>query len=112
MAWGTASKATKALNANLALERDREKPYRFLLFEDKREIEPSAITITVQGPFETLSNKKIIDQIYSFVDMKDLKPGVYARHAYINIPVGLIMTHAVPQVFTIKIEENLYAFSN
>jgi hypothetical protein len=75
-------------------------------------IKPSKITITVKGPFETLSNKKIIDQIYSFIDMKDLKPGVYARHAYINIPVGLIMTHAAPQVFTVKIKENLYASCN
>jgi hypothetical protein len=67
-------------------------------------IEPSGITIKVKGPFETLSNKKIMDQIYSFIDIKDLKSGVYARHAYINIPVDLIMTDAVPQVFTVKIE--------
>ena len=45
-----------------------------------------------------------MDQIYSFIDMKDLTPGVYARHAYINIPVDLIMTNADPQVFTVKIE--------
>jgi YbbR domain-containing protein len=67
-------------------------------------IEPSEITIQVKGPFETLNNKKIMGQIYSFIDLKDLKPGVYARHAYINIPVDLIMTDADPQVFTIKIE--------
>ena len=67
-------------------------------------IEPSDITIKVKGPFATLSNKKIMDQIYSFIDIKDLKHGVYDRHAYINIPVGLIMTDAIPQVFTIKIE--------
>lgn len=70
----------------------------------KVKIEPSEITIQVKGPFETLSNKKITDQIYSFIDLKNLKPGVYARHAYINIPVGLMMTDAVPQVFTVKIE--------
>jgi YbbR domain-containing protein len=67
-------------------------------------IEPPEISIQVKGPFETLSNKKIIDQIYSFIDLKDLKTGVYARHAYINIPVDLIMTNAAPQVFTVKIE--------
>jgi len=70
----------------------------------KVNIEPSEITIQIKGPFETLSNKKIIDQIYSFIDMKGLMPGVYARHAYINIPVGLMMTNASPQVFTIEIE--------
>ncbi len=67
-------------------------------------IEPSQITIIVKGPFDILGNKEIMDQIYSFIDMKDLKPGVYARHAYINIPVDLIMTNADPQVFTVKIE--------
>jgi len=70
----------------------------------KVNIEPSEISIQVKGPFETLSNKEITDQIYSFIDLKGLKPGVYARHAYINIPVDLIMTDAVPQVFTVKIE--------
>lgn len=67
-------------------------------------IEPSKITIRVKGPFETLSNKEIMNQIYSFIDLKGLTPGVYARHAYINIPVDLMMTDAVPQVFTVKIE--------
>ena len=67
-------------------------------------IEPSQITIRVKGPFETLGNKEIMGQIYSFIDLKGLKPGVYARHAYINIPVDLMMTNAVTQVFTIKIE--------
>jgi len=67
-------------------------------------IEPSKITIIVKGPFKALNNKTIMDQIYSFIDMKDLTPGVYARHAYINIPVDLIMTNADPQVFTVKIE--------
>jgi len=67
-------------------------------------IEPSKITINIKGPFETLNNKEITDQIYSFIDLKGLSPGMYARHAYINIPWDLIMTDAVPQVFTIKIE--------
>jgi len=67
-------------------------------------IEPSEITIRIKGPFETLGNKEITNQIYSFIDLKGLKPGIYARHAYINVPVDLIMTDAAPQVFTIKIE--------
>ncbi len=67
-------------------------------------IEPSQISVKIKGPFETLSNKNVLDRIYSFIDLKGLKPGVYARHAYVNIPVGLMMTEAVPQVFTVKIE--------
>lgn len=67
-------------------------------------IEPSYITIRVKGPFETLNNMEIMGQIHSFIDLKDLKPGVYARHAYIDIPVDLVMTDAIPHVFTVKIE--------
>lgn len=67
-------------------------------------IEPSEITIQIKGPFEALNNKEITKQIYSFIDLKGLKPGIYARHAYINIPVNLMMTEAAPQVFTVKIE--------
>ncbi len=70
----------------------------------KVSIEPSEITIQVKGPFETLSNKLVMDQIYSFIDLKGIAPGVYARHAYINIPADLMMTFADPQVFTVKIE--------
>ena len=67
-------------------------------------IEPPQINVRIKGPFETLSNKNVLDEIYSFIDLKGLKPGVYARHAYVNIPVDLMMTEAVPQVFTVTIE--------
>jgi len=79
-------------------------PIKILNCPYSADIEPDKITIQIKGPFETLNNTVIIDQIHSFIDVKNLKPGVYARHAYINIPVELIMTSAVPQVFTIKIE--------
>ncbi len=67
-------------------------------------IEPPEISIQVKGPFETIENKKTLNKIYSFIDLKNLAPGVYVRHATLNIPVDLIMTDASPQVFTIKIE--------
>lgn len=70
-------------------------------------IEPSTITIEVKGPFETLGNKDMMDQIYSFVDIGDLKPGVYARHVMINVPVDLMMTRALPQIFTITVTDRL-----
>ncbi len=67
-------------------------------------IEPAVITIEIKGPQETLANKAVTDKIYAFMDLENLKPGVYARNAYIDIPVGLVMTQASPQVFTVKIE--------
>jgi hypothetical protein len=79
-------------------------PIQVLNAVSKVTIEPAVITLEIRGPFQTLGNRTILDQIYAFMDLKDLKAGVYARHAYINIPVGLIMTGATPQVFTVKIE--------
>ena len=68
------------------------------------QLEPSRISIKIRGPYDTMGKKDIIDQIHAFVDLKDLKPGIYARHAYINVPVGLMMTGAHPRVFTVKID--------
>ncbi len=67
-------------------------------------IEPPRITIKVKGPFESLENRDILNYIHSFIDLKELDAGIYARHATIDIPVGLVMTDAVPRVFTVKIE--------
>lgn len=68
------------------------------------QIEPPRLTIEVKGPFESLGDKDVLSRIYSFIDLKGLTPGVYARHAYIDIPVGLVMTDVSPQVFTVTIE--------
>ncbi|PIE61333.1 MAG: hypothetical protein CSA29_03765 [Desulfobacterales bacterium] len=66
-------------------------------------IEPSRIDIEIKGPENILANNTILDQIVVFMDLKGLKPGVYARHAYIHLPVELVLTKAVPQVFTVTI---------
>lgn len=67
-------------------------------------IEPAAITISVKGPFAAMGNRNMLDQIFAFIDLEGLSPGVYARNARINIPVGLVMTQADPRVFTVTIE--------
>lgn len=67
-------------------------------------IEPASISIEIRGPQETLGNKAVTADIHAFMDLKGLGPGVYARHAYINIPVDLVMTNATPRVFTVTIE--------
>ncbi len=70
----------------------------------KVSIEPSTISIDLKGPHEKLNNTTLTNKIYVFMDLEGLKPGVYARHAYIDIPVELVMTNASPRVFTVKIE--------
>ncbi len=67
-------------------------------------IEPPAVTIVVKGPFAAMGNKNILGEIFAFIDLEGLSPGVYARNARINIPVGLVMTQADPRVFTVTIE--------
>ncbi|MCG8686287.1 MAG: CdaR family protein [Desulfobacterales bacterium] len=67
-------------------------------------IEPASISVDLKGPQEHLSNTAVTDKIHAFMDLKGLKSGVYARHAYIDIPLELVMTNASPQVFTVKIE--------
>jgi hypothetical protein len=67
-------------------------------------IEPSTIAVELKGPQKNLNNTTLINKIYAFMDLDGLRPGVYARHAYIDIPVELVMTNASPRVFTVKIE--------
>ncbi len=66
-------------------------------------IKPGRINIEIKGPENALGNNALLDQIVVFMDLKGLKPGVYARHAYIHVPVDLVMTQAAPQVFTVTI---------
>ncbi|MBU0969295.1 MAG: YbbR-like domain-containing protein [Proteobacteria bacterium] len=70
----------------------------------KIKIEPAEITIEIKGTFDRLGNKSILDQVYAFIDLKGLTTGVYARHAYVNIPADLVMTGAAPKVFIVTIE--------
>ena len=79
-------------------------PIRILNSPETASVEPGVITVEIKGPQDAISKKAVTDDIFAFMDLKGLKPGVYVRHAYIDIPVDLVMTNASPQVFTVKIE--------
>ena len=68
-------------------------------------VEPDVMTIAVKGPYSIIHAKETLDRIFAFLDLDGMAPGVYARHTYINIPVGLTMTRSDPQVFTVTIEK-------
>jgi hypothetical protein len=68
-------------------------------------IEPDVMTISVKGPYSLVHDKETLERIYAFVDLEGMQPGVYARHSFINIPVGLTMTRSDPRVFTVTIEK-------
>jgi len=67
-------------------------------------IVPSEIEITVKGPANVLKTAGIIGQFEIYIDLKELEPGVYVRRAIIKLPVGLILTGARPELFTVTIE--------
>ncbi len=71
---------------------------------NKASVEPATISIDLKGSQEDLNNMALTEKIYAFMDLSGLKPGVYARHAYIDIPVELVMINASPRVFTVKIK--------
>lgn len=70
----------------------------------KVSIEPSTISIELKGPQKKLNTTTLTDKIHAFMDLEGLTPGIYARHACIDIPVDLVMINASPRVFTVKIE--------
>ncbi len=80
-------------------------PVQVLSDEHKGSISPDSISITVKGPFSHVESKDMDKQIYAYIDIRDLAPGVYARHVTINIPVEMAMIQAEPRVFTVTIPE-------
>ena len=66
-------------------------------------ITPPTITIKVKGPsnlVEHLSEDRGID---AYIDLKELKPGVYKKRATITLPVKITLIDAKPEIFIIKI---------
>lgn len=88
----------------LVAKRIENIPIKAVNCDGKPSISPAHITIEVKGAYDDLNKKDIEQQIFSYIDLKDLSPGVYVRNAFIDIPVGLIMTQAEPEVFTVKIK--------
>lgn len=68
-------------------------------------ITPPTINIEVQGPVNILEKLNTENGLKVYVDLKDLKPGVYARRATITLPVKTTLVGAKPEIFTVKIED-------
>lgn len=66
-------------------------------------IEPPAIDIDIRGSEKALGNLSVTNDIKAYVDLAGLAPGVYARRAQIALPVGISLTGAKPEVFTVTI---------
>lgn len=66
-------------------------------------IKPATMDITVKGPELALANLSVEEDIQTYLDLTDLTPGVYARSAKINLPIGITLMNADPGVFTVTI---------
>jgi len=69
-------------------------------------ITPPVITIEVKGPVNTLEKLHTDKGLHVFVDLKDLKPGVYVRRAAMTLPVKATLVGVNPEIFTVKITES------
>jgi YbbR domain-containing protein len=71
-------------------------------------IQPTRISLEIQGPSSLLENRNGIDQIKVFVDLKGLAPGVYVRRASISLPLEATLVGEVdPELFTVQIGEGI-----
>ncbi len=83
---------------NIPIE-GRHTPYRY-------RISPSTITITVKGPVSLIKKLEPGRGMEVYVDLKDLKPGVYVRCAVISLPVKTTLLDVHPEVFGVTLEKS------
>ena len=68
-------------------------------------ITPPTINIEVQGPVNILEKLNTENGLKVYIDLKDLKPGVYVRRVTITLPVKTALVGVKPEIFTVKIED-------
>jgi YbbR domain-containing protein len=70
-------------------------------------ITPSTISLKVKGHEKDLEklSSKIDGSLEVFVDLKELKPGVYVRYATILLPGNVTLVGVEPTIFTVKLEK-------
>ena len=69
------------------------------------EITPPVITIDVKGPATLLETLTSSPDFKVYLDIRGLVPGVYVRRASLELPVGMTLISAAPEIFTIRIAE-------
>jgi len=66
-------------------------------------ISPRTLTLVIKGPLNIINNIQPQKDIRVFVELQDLKPGVYVRRAAISLPVNTTLVNVEPELFTVKI---------
>lgn len=67
-------------------------------------INPALVEIVVSGHMLKVEKLEPLRDIKIYVDLKDLKPGVYPRRATLSLPVEIALVDVTPEIFTVKIE--------
>jgi YbbR domain-containing protein len=68
----------------------------------RNKIRPSTVDLTFEGRITTITALNP-ESIKVYVDLKGLKPGVYARRVKIEVPGDVSLTDVRPEVFTVTI---------
>ncbi|MFO7964172.1 MAG: CdaR family protein [Desulfobacterales bacterium] len=68
-------------------------------------ITPPVIQLTIKGSETLLEQLSTTEVIEVFLDLENLKPGVYVRHATIRLPVNVTLLDVEPEIFTVKLEK-------
>jgi hypothetical protein len=66
-------------------------------------ISPGTLTLEIKGPLNIINNLQPQKDIHVYVELENLKPGVYVRRAAISLPVKTTLVNVEPELFTVKI---------
>jgi YbbR domain-containing protein len=66
-------------------------------------ISPGTLTLEIKGPLNIINNLQPQKDIHVFVELNNLKPGVYVRRAAISLPLKTTLVNVEPELFTVKI---------
>jgi YbbR domain-containing protein len=66
-------------------------------------ISPPTLTLEIKGPLNIINNLQPSKDIDVYVELENLKPGVYVRRAAISLPVKTTLVNVEPELFTVKI---------
>lgn len=68
-------------------------------------ISPPAISLDVKGPANIVNTLKTSQEFAVYMDLKELKPGIYVRRATIVLPVTTLLVGVNPEIFSVTIKE-------
>lgn len=68
-------------------------------------ITPPVIHLKVKGPENMIESLSAREDVAVFLDLKNLTPGVYVRHATIRLPVDITLVGVDPEIFTVRLSQ-------